>query len=65
MSALSAALTAALLSTPIVQVTPDRIVETPRAVQTTISPSASDIGIDDTALNAFIVKAAQRYQGTE
>lgn len=65
MSALSAALTAALLTTPIVEVTPTHIVETPRQVVHNINPSASDIGIDDRALNAFLARAAERYEGTE
>jgi hypothetical protein len=64
MSALTAALTAALLTTPIVQVTHDRIVETPRVAEIVIQPGASDIGIDDTALTEFLVRASQRYQGT-
>jgi hypothetical protein len=64
MSAFVAALTTALLTTPIVQVTHDRIVETPRQAPFTIQPSASDIGIDDTALNLFLIRASQRYTGT-
>ena len=48
MSALTAALTAVVLTTPIVQVTHDRIVETPRVAEIVIQPGASDIGIDDT-----------------
>ncbi len=64
MSALTAALTAALLTTPIVQVTHDRIVETPRVAEIVIQPGASDIGIDDTALTQFLVRANHRYQGT-
>lgn len=64
MSTLTAALTAALLTTPVVEVTHDRIVETPRVIQTKISPSASDIGIDDMALSEFLVRATQRYTGT-
>ena len=64
MSAFTAALTAALLTTPIVQVTHDRIVETPRMAETTINSSASDVGIDDMALAEFLVRASARYTGT-
>ncbi|MEJ6709494.1 MAG: hypothetical protein QNK92_12010 [Amylibacter sp.] len=64
MSALTAALTDTLLTTPIVQVTHDRIVKTPRVAEIVIHPGASDIGIDDTALTEFLERAALRYQGT-
>ncbi len=65
MSALTAILTAAVLTTPVVQVTHDRIIEVPRHAEVTIQASASDIGIDDTALTAFLIRASQRYTGTE
>ena len=65
MSALTAALTAAVLATPVVQVTHDRIVELPRQAEVTIQPGASDIGIDDMALTEFLIRASQRYTGTQ
>ena len=65
MSALTAALTATLLTTPIVQVTHDRIIESPRQAVVTIHPGASDIGIDDSALNEFLSQANLRYKGYE
>lgn len=65
MSTLTAALTAAVLTTPVVQVTHDRIVELSRQAEITIQPGASNIGIDNMVLNEFIVRTSQRYTGTQ
>ena len=63
MSALTAALTAALLTTPVVQVTHDRVVEFPRVAEVTIQPSASKSGIEKADLNVFLERVSQRYSG--
>ncbi len=66
MSALTAAIAAAITTTtPVVEVSHDRILEKPRVVQAVIHPSDSDVGIDDTALQDFVRRASQRYQGVE
>jgi hypothetical protein len=63
MPILSAAMITALLATPIVQVTPDGLVETTRTIpmEATLAPVGS--GIDAAALNDFVAQAAKRYQG--
>lgn len=72
MSALTAVILTALLSTPVVQVSHDRIVESTRTYHTKAHAAkfssiefsgATDIGIDDAALNAFVKQANRRYQG--
>lgn len=63
MSALTAVILSALISTPIVHVSHDRVSETPRATPPLVNAIAADIGIDERAVNTFVRDAARRYQG--
>ncbi|PLS23241.1 hypothetical protein [Neptunicoccus cionae] len=72
MSALTAVILTTFLTTPIVQVSHDRIIETARETASHHQSAhlrqyefsgATDIGIDDAALNDFVSRANLRYQG--
>ena len=64
MSTVTAVILSAMLTTPIVEVQHDRIVEMPRAKTVHMTqPVASETGIDDAAVSDFVKRAAARYQG--
>lgn len=72
MSALTAVILTTFLTTPIVQVSHDRVIETARETASHHkSPQlrqyefsgATDLGIDDAALSEFVSRANLRYQG--
>lgn len=62
MSALIAVILSAMLSTPIVYVSHDRVIEAPR-----VAPHAivAESGIDAGAVDSFVRGAALRYQGIQ
>ncbi len=66
MSALTAVVLTSLISTPVVHVTHDVIVEkartTPAVAQHVAAPAVTT-GIDDVALDAFVTRTALRYRG--
>lgn len=69
MSALTAVILTTFLTTPIVQVSHDQIIETARKSARQHQPvpiavsGAIDLGIDDSALNDFVSRTNKRYQG--